>query len=150
KAFALPSFADGRIRVNLRGREQRGIVEPSDYSDLCDELETLVQACRDPRTGEPVVARVNRPHADPMEVSQSEVDLAIEWCGMACAFEHPDLGTIGPVPFWRTGAHTGPCGFAYVSGPAIVPGNYGTGSMLDVAPTLVELAGAAPVAGLAG
>jgi hypothetical protein len=150
KAFALPSFAEGRIRVNLRGREQHGIVEPSQYSDLCDELEALVRACHDPRTGEPVVEHVNRASADPLELTNAEVDLAIVWRGMACAFEHPDLGTIGPVPFWRTGAHTGPCGFAYVSGPEIVPGNYGTGSMLDVAPTLVELTGAQPIEGLAG
>jgi hypothetical protein len=85
-----------------------------------------------------------------MEVTEAEVDLDIVWRGMACAFEHPDLGTIGPVPFWRTGAHTGPCGFAYVAGPTIVPGDYGTGSVLDVAPTLVELAGTKPIEGLAG
>ena len=32
RAFALPSFYDGRIRVNLRGREPAGIVDLADYA----------------------------------------------------------------------------------------------------------------------
>ena len=28
-AFALPSFYDGRVRINLRGREKHGLIEPS-------------------------------------------------------------------------------------------------------------------------
>jgi hypothetical protein len=32
RAFALPSFADGMVRVNLTGREANGIVTPADYT----------------------------------------------------------------------------------------------------------------------
>ena len=39
-AFALPSFYDGRIRINLRGRERHGLVDPSRY-------ETDVRGARD-------------------------------------------------------------------------------------------------------
>ena len=61
RAFALPSFYDGRVRINLRGRERDGMVEPADYGRTCDEIEALVGACRDPRTGEPVVNRSSGP-----------------------------------------------------------------------------------------
>ena len=33
-AFALPSFYDGRVRINLRGREASGIVIPADYQNF--------------------------------------------------------------------------------------------------------------------
>ena len=56
-AFALPSFLDGRIRINLRGRERDGIVELSQYEEICRSLETLLGECRDPRTGEAAVSR---------------------------------------------------------------------------------------------
>ena len=38
RAFALPSFSEGYIRINLQGREPQGIVAPADYDALCDEL----------------------------------------------------------------------------------------------------------------
>ena len=61
RAFALPSMYDGRIRVNLRGREPAGIVDAADYLGVCDELEAVLRDCRDPRTGEPVVDHFERP-----------------------------------------------------------------------------------------
>ena len=59
-AFAVPSFYDGRIRINLKGRERDGVVEPSRYEETCRELETLLLECRNPRTGEPVVESFER------------------------------------------------------------------------------------------
>src|SRR5438270_862245 len=47
-AFALPSFYDGRIRINLAGRESRGAVTPRRYRAVRDEIVELLQACRDP------------------------------------------------------------------------------------------------------
>ena len=60
RAFALPSFYDGRVRINLAGRERAGLVAPAEYAAVCDEVEALVRACRDLRTGEPVVDHVER------------------------------------------------------------------------------------------
>ena len=51
RAFALPSFYDGRVRVNLRGRESRGTVTVGDYERRVREIEQLIAECRDPRTG---------------------------------------------------------------------------------------------------
>jgi hypothetical protein len=38
KAFALPAFAAGHIRINLQGRERKGVVPISEYEALCEEL----------------------------------------------------------------------------------------------------------------
>jgi predicted AlkP superfamily phosphohydrolase/phosphomutase len=141
RAFALPSFYDGRIRVNLRGRERDGIVEPSDYTALCDELEGLARACVDPRTGRSVVETVERAASDPLHLDSSASDLVVVWRGCALAFDHPEHGLVGPVPYRRTGGHTGPFGFAYVSGPGIEPVDGGIASSFDVAPTIAELLG---------
>ena len=57
-AFALPSFYDGRVRINLIGRESKGIVELSEYEEICTQLEATIRACRDVCTGQPVVTNV--------------------------------------------------------------------------------------------
>ena len=38
RAFALPSFYDGRVRVNVRGRAGGGLVGPEDYAAVLDEV----------------------------------------------------------------------------------------------------------------
>jgi len=144
RAFALPSFYDGRIRVNLRGREARGVVDIAEYAVICDEIEDLLWACVDPRTGEPVVEAVERvAAADAPDLSSCGADLAVVWRGEANCCDHPQHGRIGPLPYRRTGGHTGPYGYAAISGPRIVPGDYGVASSFDVAPTILDLLGAA-------
>jgi predicted AlkP superfamily phosphohydrolase/phosphomutase len=151
RAFALPAFYDGRIRVNLQGRERHGIVDPADYERVGDELEDLVRSCIDPRTGKSVVKEFERPGAhDPMALRSSESDAVVVWSGSICALEHPTLGLVGPVPFRRTGGHTGPYGFAFISGPGIAAADHGVRSAFDVAPTLVDLLGEGPLDDVAG
>jgi predicted AlkP superfamily phosphohydrolase/phosphomutase len=150
-AFALPSFYDGRIRVNLRGRERNGIVEPSDYETTCRGIEDLVRECRDGRTGEPAVEAVERASTrNPLALAGSEADLVVVWRGITAALAHPRLGLIGPMPLRRTGGHTGRNGVAYVAAPGLAPGDRGVRSSFDVAPTLVELLGCPPVSGMCG
>jgi predicted AlkP superfamily phosphohydrolase/phosphomutase len=140
RAFALPSFYDGRVRINLRGREASGTVAPEDYTAVCDEFEALVRACRDPRTGEEVVAFVERPVGpDPTTLRSDEADLVIVWRGTFNGFVHPDLGTIGPVPFRRTGGHTGPYGTVVVAGPGVEPADAGVRPSFEVADILRRL-----------
>lgn len=151
RAFALPSFYDGRVRINLAGREGEGVVAPSDYAEVCDGIEALVRACRDPVTGDTVVDTVERPAngRDPRDLNDTEADLVIVWNG-PIAFDHPSLGRIGPVPFRRTGGHTRPFGMAYLRGPRIVPGDRGVRSSFDVAPTVIDLLGEEVPRGLSG
>ena len=150
-AFALPSFYDGRIRINLRGRERQGVVEPSRYAQTCAELETLLRECRNPRTGEPVVDSFERASTpDPLALSPSEADVLIIWRGVVAALEHPRLGLIGPVPLRRTGGHTGPHGMAYVASAGVEPGDRGVRSSFDVVPTIATLLDERVPAGTSG
>jgi len=150
-AFALPSFYDGRIRINLCGRERDGLVEPSRYEDTCRAIEKLVCECRNPRTGEPAVASVERAWTrNPLALEGSEADLIVVWRGVAAALEHPRLGLIGPVALRRTGGHTGPYGMMYLVAPGLAPGERGVRSSFDVVPTMVALLGCRPLAGMSG
>ncbi|MBV9928474.1 MAG: alkaline phosphatase family protein [Acidobacteria bacterium] len=151
RAFALPSFYDGRIRVNLAGRETGGRVPVSDYEKLCDEIEAALRECRDPATGAEVVAYVERVGGrDPLGLGPTESDMVVVWKGTFCALEHPAHGTVGPVPFRRTGGHTGRYGMAYLCNAGMEIGDRGVRSSFDVAPTLCELLGEVPPEGLSG
>jgi predicted AlkP superfamily phosphohydrolase/phosphomutase len=52
------SLGLGKVYINLKGREPKGIVEPEDYDAVCDEIVKAFEAFRDPNTGEPVVKKV--------------------------------------------------------------------------------------------
>jgi predicted AlkP superfamily phosphohydrolase/phosphomutase len=150
-AFALPSFYDGRIRINLRGRERYGMIEPSRYEETCRDLKTMLRECRNPRTGEPVVDSIERAWTrNPLALTGSEADLLVVWRGVVAGLEHPRLGLIGPVPLRRTGGHTGPFGMAYVAAPGLEPGDRGVRSAFDVVPTVVHLLGDQPPAHISG
>lgn len=61
-AFVIPGETQGLIRLNLKGRERDGIVEPADSEALLDQIcEGLSSFC-DP-AGQPAVTKVERPHA---------------------------------------------------------------------------------------
>lgn len=151
RAFALPSFYDGRIRINLAGRERDGMVAPSRYEETCRELEGLLHECRNPLSGEPAVESIERASTrDPLRLGRSESDLLVVWRGVATALEHPRLGLIGPVALRRTGGHSGRYGMAYVAAPGLAPGDHGVRSSFDVVPTIVELLGARLGAGVSG
>jgi predicted AlkP superfamily phosphohydrolase/phosphomutase len=151
QAFALPSFYDGRIRINLSGRESQGLVPASEYEAQCDELEALLRECRDPATGAEVVSHVERVEGrDPVTLGPTESDMVVVWKGTFCALEHPALGRVGPVPFRRTGGHTGPYGLAYLCDAGAGAGDRGVRSSFDVVPTLCELLGEKPPEGISG
>lgn len=143
RAFALPSFYDGRVRVNLRGREASGCVDQGSYDDVLDEIETMLRSCHDPRTGEPLVSSLERPLTDPLAASGDEADLVVHWHGLPLGVQHPDLGCIGPIPPRRTGGHTSPHGAAFITGPGIAPVDLGERSAFDILPTAFELTGSA-------
>jgi hypothetical protein len=57
--FMLPSDHFGQLRLNVRGREREGIVEPRDVDALVAELREGLLSFRDP-DGEPAVVAVDR------------------------------------------------------------------------------------------
>jgi predicted AlkP superfamily phosphohydrolase/phosphomutase len=150
-AFALPSFHDGRVRVNLVGREARGSVRVENYRQVLDEIERLARDCIDPATGESAVDFVEYPAPrDPRALAATQADLIIVWRGAATCFEHPTLGRVGPVPYRRTGGHTGAYGMAYIRADDRPAGDRGVRSSFDVVPTIIELMGKAPLRPVSG
>ena len=80
RAFALPSDHHGLIRLNLRGRERYGVVDPGDADALCDEIAAGLMTFRDP-DGSASIAAVERT-ADvvaPGRRSEQLPDLLVRW-----------------------------------------------------------------------
>ncbi|MBL8661989.1 MAG: hypothetical protein JNM29_04150 [Candidatus Odyssella sp.] len=150
RAFAIPAFEYGRVRINRAGREAQGSVRWRNGA-VSSAVERLVRGCRDLHTGTPVVDDVIRVSARAARaLGPTECDVSIFWRGMPVGFVHPRLGRIGPVPFHRTGGHTGGHGALYLAGAGIVPGDGGAASAFDVAPTLLDLLGERTPARLGG
>lgn len=150
-AFALPSFYDGRIRINLAGRERHGRVPLDAYARTCDQVEAMLRECRDLHTGDGIVDFIERPErTSPLDMGPTESDLVVVWRGCVAGLVHPVHGEMGPVPLRRTGGHTGPHGVAYLTGKGIEPGARGVRSSFDVVPTMIGLLGEAVPPGLTG
>ena len=142
EAFAVPAYYDGRIRLNVEGREAGGNVPRERYEAVRKKIATLVSECRDVLTGEPIAEKIQLPDRDPMDLDVWDSDITVHFHGAPVGFTHPKHGAIGPVPYRRTGGHTGTSGFLYVSGPGIAPHAEMQASAFDVVPTAVDLLGA--------
>ena len=146
RSFALLAFAEGQIRINLKGREANGLVAPEDYGAECDRISDFLRRVVNPRTGRPWVRDVVRtrtgsplnddprlPHADLIVVYDSVP---------ADVIDSPDVGRIGPVPYYRTGGHRA-SGFMLARGPGIESGiTLPQADVFDLAPTILHLLGA--------
>ncbi len=148
KAFCLITDLEGCIRVNLKGREPLGIVEPGeDYDRLMADLEAALMELVNPATGAPAVRRVIR--ADQTFKGQRRdwlPDLVVHWSREApiAALSSPRVGTVsGPSPDARLGTHAGP-GFAIVAGPGMAAGPLASDAHIyDLAPTILARLGVA-------
>ena len=142
RAFALPSFSEGYIRLNVRGRERDGIVDPADYDRVCEEVETLLRGVRNARTGTPLVKKIMRARAltGSGDVKLPDPDLLVLWAAEPADVVDTPLGRIGPLPFQRTGSHV-ERGFLLAAGPGIPAGRglTGTPHALDLPPTILSL-----------
>jgi predicted AlkP superfamily phosphohydrolase/phosphomutase len=149
-AFALPAYYDGRIRINLAGREKQGVVPADEYERTCRQTIDLLRGCRNLLTGEEVVENIHWPKKSAGAVGPSEADLYVIWKSAAVGLSTPGFGDIGPVPYRRTGGHTGARGFLYMSGEGITPTSTGVLSSFDVVPTIIDLLGEAKPAAISG
>lgn len=141
RAFALPAYYDGRIRLNVVGREKRGLVAAAEYANVCRQMSELIGECRNLLNGKRVAAEIYCPKQNPHEVGSSEADIYIVWDGAPLGFSHPEFGRIGPLPYNRTGGHTGHRGFLTVVGSDLRSGTNGFASSFDVIPTIIDLLG---------
>jgi predicted AlkP superfamily phosphohydrolase/phosphomutase len=146
KAFALPNDYSGAIRINLSGREPRGVVRPHEYEAVCDKIEHELKQLVNPDTGAPVVRDVIRPQRlYPGEELGDFPDLIITWTNDApvSTVTSPSVGTISRAfPERRSGAHRNDC---FVLSSRALNSHEGAGaSLLDLAPTIFELLGSPP------
>ena len=162
-AFTLKADLQGYVRINLRGREQRGIVAPgAAWEELCTRITEGLLSFRDAETGEPFVAAVERiervyPDGDRRDRLP---DLVVLWsdapAGSHVAVDSPQFGRVGRstpgrIPNGRSGNHRGE-GFIIASGPGIPEARrLGSGiGVIDLAPTVVRLLSAHAAVPLAG
>ncbi|MDX2216549.1 MAG: alkaline phosphatase family protein [Oculatellaceae cyanobacterium bins.114] len=143
KAFALPNFSDGHVRINVKGREAHGMVDPADYAQICEDLTAKLYQLKDARTGEPMVLRVVRTRETAMETKPGSVtaDLIVEWRDRPIdVVDSPEFGRIGPIPYCNTGGHK-PVGFLMTKGPGIEANATlpQPGRLTDLAPTILTL-----------
>jgi predicted AlkP superfamily phosphohydrolase/phosphomutase len=139
RAFLVPSWTTGYIRVNLAGRERFGIVPPADYDALLAEVTALVMELTDAATGSPMVTEVI-PMRDRFPGTRADAlpDLAVVWAldRPIRRVTHPRLGTWeanSDYHRFRWSDHHGGA-VSYLAGPGIRPSE-------EVQP--VDIAGAA-------
>jgi hypothetical protein len=146
RAFNLPSWDSGFVRVNLEGREVAGTVPENEYGAVLAEVERLAREVVDADTGRPLAADVIRAHDRwPGTRVGCLPDLIVTWAGTRPArrASHPGLGT------WEADSkrdlwteHSGR-GLVILAGPGVRRHHAPIeADMGGVAPTLLALAGA--------
>jgi predicted AlkP superfamily phosphohydrolase/phosphomutase len=159
RCFALHNGAPvGAIRLNLAGREPRGVLRPGGEADaFCDDLARELLAIVDERTGRPLVADVRRTddlHDGPRR--EALPDLLVDWTGdpptgtlahgegrgATIRASSPAIGTVeGTNSYVRTGDHV-PTGFFTFVAPGLPASRRDEPvSVTDFHPTVCRLLG---------
>jgi predicted AlkP superfamily phosphohydrolase/phosphomutase len=152
RAFAHPAENQGYIRLNLRGRERDGIVDPADADALMDEIAEGIATFSD-LDGEPAVRAVDRV-ADRFgtgDRAHQLPDLIVHWTDRPATriegVRSERYGTIRRhgVGSGRSGNHTEGDAWALVVPGAAEPAELSRPPRLeDVAATALALAGGDP------
>jgi len=162
-AFCCRADLQGYIRINLKGREPQGIVEPGrEFDELCERIAGGLSSFRDADTGEPFVEAVCRaddvfpdgPRRDYLP------DLIVQWkqtpasthrAVVSTRFGSIRRSTSGCVPNGRSGNHRGE-GILIARGPGIPQGRplAGRPHIRDLAPTVLARLGVGCTAPLSG
>jgi predicted AlkP superfamily phosphohydrolase/phosphomutase len=146
----------GRLFLNVRGREPEGIVDPSRYEEVRDELAAKLEAMKGPDGG-PLGTMVIRPQDVYPEVRGVAPDLIVYFGDL----EWRSVGTLGMAEDggWFTYENdTGPDGanhdrtgiFAMTGLPGQPTGQAQDLRLIDVGPTLMKLYGLPEPEGVEG
>jgi predicted AlkP superfamily phosphohydrolase/phosphomutase len=155
RAFLIDNANEGYIRINLKGREPMGIVEPgNEYENLCEEIFQTVKSMTNPANGKHAANTVHKTDDIYKGPCRSHMpDIIIKWnddaristelltnkYGMARSAQP----AYGIMPYY-TGNHR-PNAFAVAVGPEVPAGQVLTGaSILDLAPTILSYFGIGP------
>lgn len=155
RVFQLPeSNMTGLLRINLKGREPAGLVEPGkEYDALCLRLKNSLLALENPDTGRSAVQWVARSRDLYRGRRIEELpDLFVEWDHSAPIgrLRSPEIGTLeGDFVGRRTGSHT-QGGLLIGRGPTFTSGQCEEIRTIDLAPTLLNFFGVAAPNGYEG
>jgi predicted AlkP superfamily phosphohydrolase/phosphomutase len=155
KYFALPMDYNGYVRLNLKGRERQGCVDPADADRVIAEVDAALRSFRDLETGKPVIrSTIKVDQLVPLTAPRRRYlpDLVVLWDP-----PHPVAASSGLISDrygelrWpkgrklisgRSGNHT-PHGWFVAKGPGIRPGpSSRTYDTADLIPTAFEWLGA--------
>jgi predicted AlkP superfamily phosphohydrolase/phosphomutase len=133
-----------RVFFNVKGREPEGVIDPSDYERVRDDVKARLEATTDPE-GRPLGTLVFRPEEVYREVRGVAPDLIVHFGALAWR----SIGGVGYPTIHIQENDTGPddCNHAQhgsfiLAAPGqIAPGEVGGAHLLDIAPTLLELGG---------
>lgn len=161
KAFVIENANEGFVRVNLKGREPQGTVEPgAAYDNICREVSETARALVNPANGKPAAHAVHCTddlYSGPCRSVMPDVIIAWDpeakvttdmHAGAGCAV-HSDQAGYEITPYY-TGNHR-PNAFGALVGPGVSAGSSIEGiSILDVAPSLLRRFGIEPLAHMDG
>lgn len=146
RAFMMPNDDAGFVRLNLRGRERDGIVDPGDADALLDMISTGLKSFKDP-DGRPAVKRIIR-------ISEIGItgpclaqmpDLIVQWNDRAvkaiAGVGSPLYGEIRSQGWGtgRTGCHTGDAWVLLVPGRSRLKAPQTRPHVVDIAATVCSL-----------
>lgn len=143
KAYCLPTDHQGYVRVNLKGREPQGIVEPGkEYDDICKEISHAVSQLVNPVNGRRAIQRVFKTdEVFPGRYRDHLPDLVVSWTKLGGINElySDEIGYINKENRdLRSGNHS-PIGFITLAGAAHDSGRFPGSHICDVAPTILSL-----------
>jgi predicted AlkP superfamily phosphohydrolase/phosphomutase len=148
RAFALPWTYDGYLRINQRGREPFGTVDPgAERAQLLDEIEAMLSELRIADTDKPAVRYMVRTQDLYVGRESAELpDLMVFWHDdePLDAVESPRIGRVENRDIGVRGTHTNR-GAIFAWGPTVAPGPPLDGARdIDVAPTVLAMLGVDP------
>lgn len=136
--------AAGGVRLNLKGREGNGTVEPDEAENLISYLITEIRNVKNAETGEPLVDDViatSEWYRGPYVARMP--DLLVRWNRNA-PIRSVRSEAIGELSHEyldnRTGDHT-PDGICIIAGPNVEPGTREAVRTADLAPSIAEFCG---------
>lgn len=109
KAFAIPTFGEGFVRLNVKGRDPEGTVDPEDFDQECERITDMLMKITDLDDGDNMVHRVVRTRSQPFQQMErghfADLIVLMKDKRPPSRVAHPELGEIGPLPRYRSGTH---------------------------------------------
>src|SRR5262249_14997305 len=133
-----------RVFFNVQGREPQGVVPAAECENFQDEMKTRLEALADDK-GQPLKSLVFKPRELYRNVRNVAPDLIVHFGGLYWR----SIGTVGHTAIHLQENDTGPDGcnhaqygmFILAAPNSPLRGKYQGARLLDIAPTLLDLAG---------